>query len=143
MITIKELLKTKKCQGLSEWYEFTNSEGSRIVVEVTHCSSSLICKHDLAYHWAKNGLIKVGPDEINFNYLCVQTFCTFKNGLCLEYANPQTIKHKNQINFKWLLRDTESNKIKLLKKVLENYQKPTPAYIVKRFGLNVGGLQNA
>lgn len=86
------------------------------LIEVTFCEAS--GPNSLPELWYKNGYM----DKIFKRYMCIQTYCTDKDGNCTGSYNPQIIGiHK--LNFDYILESTEENLNNLIGKCVSMYER--------------------
>lgn len=86
------------------------------LIEVTFCEAS--GPNSLPELWYKNGYM----DKILKRYMCIQTYCTDKDGNCTGSYNPQIIGiHK--LNFDYILESTEENLNNLIGKCVSMYER--------------------
>ena len=86
------------------------------LIEVTFCEAS--GSNPLPQLWYMHGYM----DRVLRRYICIETYCTDKDGHCTGNYNPQTIGiHK--INFDYMFESTEENLNKLIDKCVSMYER--------------------
>lgn len=85
-------------------------------IEVYFCEAN--GRNSLPELWCKNGYM----DKVVSKYMCIETYCTDKDGLCTGSYNPQTIGI-NKINFDYMLESTVENLNKLIDKCVSMYER--------------------
>lgn len=89
-----------------------NNKGEKMEVEIVHCEGS--GKKSLPYLWYKNGF----TDRVINKYLTCHCYAE-KDGRVYRKYNP--FADKTEINFVWLLEDTEENVQKLIDEVARRF----------------------
>lgn len=94
-----------------------NAKQETMVIEIVHCENPG-GKNSLPYAWYKNGW----TDKVMETYIGCHTYVHDSEGFCFGIYNPTTKLSddgkRSVINFDWLLEDTEENRKKLLRHVL-------------------------
>lgn len=104
-------IKFVRLSGRTEWYQFTNKKGEKVLIELSVTHADPKSKNSLPNLWKKHGFIK----EAYYDYICISTY-VYDNDGCWNRYNPQHTK-EHKINFKWLLPESQANKHKLLNEV--------------------------
>lgn len=85
-----------------------NKKGEKIIVELGNCDGN----SSIAKIWKNKKWI----DKNLTSWINIEVYATDKKGQCLSKYNPQLTK-EHEINFKWILEDTKSNRCRILTEI--------------------------
>lgn len=101
-----------------EVIEFENWKGERVTIWITRTQADKKHKNDLMNLWVNSKRLE------NFieNRITLELFVETKNGYCYNWYNPQIKesedRKRGEIDFNYILEDTEENRRFLISKIL-------------------------